>query len=1399
MADTRSFWSSPVPIMRKLMKWTLWTLAGVVLLVVLCIALLQIKSLRQSLLSFALQEINQGTTKVSLDDLSGAWPRHLHIEGLAIADAKGPWLTLREADLTWSPVALLRGDISISDLVASGLTVARAPEDSEAGITEPQPAANPFDISPLPFGLKVGSARISDVVLGRALVTPDAQGELARFDLTTTLDLSQETIDLSLEIARKDAVTGRLKAAVLSSPRSRILIVNLDLVDGDGSHKGLVDELTGENFGPLTLTAATSTEAGKVTGTLALEAGQSVKLDIAGDGSWERDLALKLVTRASGTLLDPTIKELGDGTDISLSTDLLWDAKDNLTLDNLTATTGNLTVAGKAFLAQISRATPHKFASSGDVTGLAKILNLSDETTLTTLHWDMTSRFDFRRAFADSIVLNASTDTGAATFNGDVAFDLSNVKGAASAETKDLARFNKLAGMKMTGGIAVALTSINTDDKGNISAGATIETKAATFDDPSLDALAGNTNAVAKIVVANKGGYELSDLVATPASNDYSLKGNLRISANDALSGDIHFASSAIEKVLKTGDASGAFKADMTFSGTLNAPQGHLVASLTKGTLSGVKTDEATIEATATQDGSGPLIIRYKGEPGYAQLDAALNFPKGGGVEIDDIKSDIFGSRITGYVLVDKSSLISANLAGEHVALEPFGIIAGTSLTGIGTMLIKAEPVGKKQSLTFNFTSPRTDIENITLDKLTIDAKLTDLFSAANLDARLAAASGQLNLTHIEKVEVTANGPLTKLAINADISGQHEASIAQKITLTLRSVLQPKQIDISALKLTLDKKSAALSKPATLQLANGISGKALQIEMVGASGTGYINGEMTITKSARMKFKFDAVPVDLAALVMPAGAISGSIDGAFVLDTAAGTAKFGFWTKQIYLTPELDKTQPPFNANIDGLWAKGRLELSATAQNTSSQPFTLKASLPVARAPGSAFPTLAKRGPISASLAWDGELEKVGALADLNGQHMGGNIKVAIRASGSVDKPVINGSAVVTDGLYENFTTGTHLKDIEARLTGHSSETLDFSVTATDGEAGHLTGQGTIALDPDMIQAISISTKLDNMRLVRRSELDAAIDGTLSLTGPAFPPTLEKPATLSGALTTRAMHITIPDSLPADVPLVEVTEINGDSVAKGTSVDGKTPPLPLLLDLTLATAKPARISGRGLDSLWNGNFTVGGRIDEPLIKGNLFSQRGTLDFAGKSFTLTKGSVTFPGTYPIEPDFVVTLTFKRNDFTGNINVAGNDSKPTITLSSTPSLPKDEILSRILFDKGVGELSAMETLQLARALAELSGVSIGGTGGGIMDRVQETLSLDVLRIDSGASGATTVEAGKYIQEGIYVGLEQGALASDSSVKVQIDVTKQISVETSIGQNSSGDVGINWKWDY
>ena len=62
-------------------------------------------------------------------------------------------------------------------------------------------------------------------------------------------------------------------------------------------------------------------------------------------------------------------------------------------------------------------------------------------------------------------------------------------------------------------------------------------------------------------------------------------------------------------------------------------------------------------------------------------------------------------------------------------------------------------------------------------------------------------------------------------------------------------------------------------------------------------------------------------------------------------------------------------------------------------------------------------------------------------------------------------------------------------------------------------------------------------------------------------------------------------------------------------------------------------------------------------------------------------------------------------------TVNVVETGRAQNPQIEFTSTPGLPQDEIVSRILFGSSVGDLSAIQAVQLAASLNSLRGS--GGT--------------------------------------------------------------------------------------
>ncbi len=234
------------------------------------------------------------------------------------------------------------------------------------------------------------------------------------------------------------------------------------------------------------------------------------------------------------------------------------------------------------------------------------------------------------------------------------------------------------------------------------------------------------------------------------------------------------------------------------------------------------------------------------------------------------------------------------------------------------------------------------------------------------------------------------------------------------------------------------------------------------------------------------------------------------------------------------------------------------------------------------------------------------------------------------------------------------------------------------------------------------------------------------------------------------------------------------------------------------------------VRGRGLDSEWGGRLKITGTSAAPKITGSLSAQRGTFDVLGKSFKITRGRITFDGGASPDPAVDIVAEVSSGDVTAQVLVGGLISSPTITLNSTPAMPQDEILARVLFGRGVGQITAAQGIQVAQAAAALA-----GGGPGVLDRIRSRIGLDRLVFGGAPSGTassnlnpasggsaasgTAVSGGKYVAEGVYVGATQGLTPQSSKVTVEIEVRPHVTVETDLSQTAGTGIGLNYKYDY
>ncbi len=173
-------------------------------------------------------------------------------------------------------------------------------------------------------------------------------------------------------------------------------------------------------------------------------------------------------------------------------------------------------------------------------------------------------------------------------------------------------------------------------------------------------------------------------------------------------------------------------------------------------------------------------------------------------------------------------------------------------------------------------------------------------------------------------------------------------------------------------------------------------------------------------------------------------------------------------------------------------------------------------------------------------------------------------------------------------------------------------------------------------------------------------------------------------------------------------------------------------------------------------------------------------------------------ITFINEIPPKPILDIQAVTRSGDLTIYLNISGSTMGPELSLSSEPSLPRDEILARLLFDRDLSKITPVQAVKLALAVRTLT--TGGGSSRGIMDKFRKTMGLDELEIktEPGEEGESVVGMGKYLNEYIYFKVEQGLGPESSEVTVQIDLTPQITLESSVGSVNQG-VEILWQYSY
>ena len=753
------------------------------------------------------------------------------------------------------------------------------------------------------------------------------------------------------------------------------------------------------------------------------------------------------------------------------------------------------------------------------------------------------------------------------------------------------------------------------------------------------------------------------------------------------------------------------------------------------------------------------------------------------------------------------TDLIQGSVSARAPDIGRFSRLAGTPLGGnlqFGARLDARGGQGLDLSLSGTRLAVAGGSSRLAIGRLELAAKFADVLRAPSGTARLAVTTASLGTGELATATLALDTPRPgRFTFQGEAKGK-----PLTIALAGEGGLEPGKAELRLTRLagSLGSDRILLEQPLTLSKRGAdltFSGLALNFGTGRITGNGGVRGQ-----SLSLALNAANLPIASGGRRLGYPNARGNLT---ITTTLGGTLRapqghISVNARELTLASAKRSQVPALGLGLDGNWNGRNIDLKGQVTGLKGDTITLAGSAPLVLTPSPFGVSVPPEGRLSLQLQGAGQLEHLADLLPLGEDRVSGHFAVDIAVAGTVAAPSANGRLQLSNARYENFATGAVLTNMQADLVGNRDRFTLTSLAAGDSASGSLKAQGNVVLKGTPGPTAELSATLANFRVAASDEATATATGTVSIIGPLTAPKVTAPLTIDRA------DISLPESLPPNVVVLKVVEINSKS--------GKQPPappaaqpsaLPATLDIRIDMPANIFVRGHGLESEWRGKLEITGTSTAPAINGSLEHIRGSVDFLGKSFTLTRGRITFDGSAKLDPVLDIVAEVSTADITAQVNIGGFASAPTVTLSSTPVVPQDEILARVLFGKGVGQITAGEGLQLAAAAATLA-----GGGPGVLDRLRGGLGLDWFKLGSGATGPTTgtlnpgasstsatggtvLSAGKYIAPGVSVGVSQGISPPTSKITVEIEVRPHLTVGGEAGQSGSTGLGVNWNYDY
>ncbi|WP_377193420.1 translocation/assembly module TamB domain-containing protein [Ruegeria meonggei] len=1313
---------------------------------------------------------------VSVKGLQGALSARATIEEITVSDDEGVWLTIKDAELDWNRLALIRGRFSVNTLTAQEIDIARTPGTTTKETPPPSAETQPFQLPELPVSIEIGEIKIDELSLGEPLI-----GVAADLSVTGNLSLADGTLDTQLDIIRLDRSGDRITLTAGFQNTSRE--INLDLLVNE-AEGGLISTalnipdspalgLSAQGAGPLidftADIALSSDKQPQVTGQVRLQAAETG----AADGiAFTADLGGDL-TPFMAEDLDPFF-----GPKTRLFVDGQTKPRGALDISDLELTTQALEVKGKLKLAE--GGTLQLAALQGRITppdGETVVLPVADgETSIEAAQ--ISALFDQQNGNLWDLSLTAD-----AFQSPQAKLDNAKITAQGTLEQGDA--------MTVQGDLQAIVDGIDLSDAALTTAlgqRITLDGQFAYGSDNSL----------------NLSGFELVgtdytlalDALIAGLNSGLTVDGSAQLDAADLSRfsdlAKMDLGGSATARVNGKGSP-----LEGSFDGKLIVEGSDLVTG--RDDIDPVIKGETTITLDGNRGSDGISIRAFELNSEAAQVQAS------GDVTTPDGNLSITGqASVNAPDLAVFSGLAQRDLGGSLQAqLNGTGTVQ--TLEFDGTASVKGQDIKTGMPEIDPLLSGQTSItwdgartaDQIEIREATVNGTALNAQVAATVDD----PTGDLSVDGNARVNAPDLSLFSGLA-GRDLGGSLDATVQGNGNFSSRVFDVQGNLNADDIQTGIDIVDKLIKGRTTLTVDAENSDEGLDVRTFSLKGT-------ALSANASGKVDRASGGLDYSVVLDDMSRIATTLSGPLTLDGNVAPTASGLEGTANLRGPDSSFASLKGQVNNDGSAdVDFDAKLNRIERFAPEFPGTVSAKGNAKRDNGVWTINAKADGPAQISSNVSGTFDEGSGKADLKAT---GGINIGV-ANLFISPNKIDGTArfdlalkgePALDALSGSITTsGTSMAipGIGQTITGISGSVdlaqsrATISLNGGVRAGGNFTVAGPVDLTPPF--NADIVTQLNSLVLTDRLLYETTLNGQIAMTG-----ALAGNSAISGQITFEETNINLAAAAGAvgAAPIPDIEHVNESAPAYLTrerarlvvdenATKGESR---IALDISLLAPKAVFVRGRGVNAELGGRLFIGGTTTSVIPSGQIELIRGNFDILGRRLALTKGIVTLQG--DLTPYIEFESSTSTSDGTATIEIAGPLDAPEVDVFSDPERPTEEALAMLLFGNRFSELSPFVIAQMAASLAQLS-----GAGGDATKGLRDATGVDTVDIGASAGGAGRLGAGAYLSDNLYTDFTVNT-EGDTEVNLNLGVTDNFTVRGTVDGRGETGVGVFFERDY